>query len=563
MSRQEMETLGWDELDVLLVSGSAYVDHPAFGEALLGRLLVAAGYRVGVVALPGWKTPEPLKVMGRPRLFAGVTAGALDSMVAHYTAFRRPRRDDPYAPGGEAGQRPNRAALVYANLCRQAFPGIPVVLGGIEASMRRAVHYDFWTDKMRRPLVLDAKANLLLFGMAERALLETARRLDAGAAADELRLPGTVTLFNGEPSAPGDAELEELPSFDQIQDDPRRLMAATLALERQVHAGPEGPWLFQRCGGRGVLIAPPAARLETQEMDALYALPFSRKAHPSYSQPIPALEMVRFSVTAVRGCGGGCTFCSLSLHQGRLHSSRGRGSVLEEVRGLTRHDSFAGTVSDIGGPTANLWGATCSLPEEKWPCERPSCLAPKTCPNLEAPQDQYLELLDQAAAVPGIKHLRVASGVRHDLCLEDAGFMRALVTRFTGGQLKVAPEHTEKGVLRLMRKQDRRAFEAFIERFEALSAGAGKEQYLVPYLLSAFPGCTEQDMKRLVDWFKKRGWRPRQVQAFMPTPGTVATAMFAGGVDEKGRSIHVARSDAERRRQHDLFGLGKGKKRRR
>ena len=557
MSRAELDALGWDELDVLLVSGSAYVDHPAFGEALLGRLLVAVGFRVGVVALPDWRTPDPLKVMGRPRLFVGVTAGALDSMVAHYTAFRRPRRDDAYAPGGKAGRRPNRAALVYANLCRQAFPGLPVVLGGIEASMRRAVHYDFWTDKMRRPLGLDAKADLIIYGMAERALVGLARGLETGGRAGALRLHGVVSNFNGEPDPPAGAELRELPSFQAIQDDPGLLMEATLAVEGQVHGGPAGPWLFQRCGARGVLLAPPATRLTTEELDALYALPFSRQAHPSYREPIPALEMVRFSVTAVRGCGGGCTFCSLSLHQGRLHSSRSRGSILQEVRELTRHGQFRGTVSDIGGPTANLWGAGCSLPHEKWPCKRTSCLAPKICPHLESAQGAYLELLDQAAALPGVKHLRVASGVRHDLCLEQADFMRALVTRFTGGQLKVAPEHTEASVLKLMRKQDRRAFEVFVERFESLSARAGKEQYLVPYLLSGFPGCTTRDMERLASWFKARGWRPRQVQAFLPTPGTVATAMFAGGVDEKGRPIHVARSDGERRRQHELFGREK------
>ena len=558
MTRAELDALGWQELDVLLISGSAYADHPAFGEALLARLLVAAGFRAGIVALPGWRSPDALRVMGRPRLFAGITAGALDSMVAHYTAFRRPRRDDPYAPGGEAGARPNRAALVYANLCRQAFPALPVVLGGVEASMRRAVHYDFWTDKMRRPLGLDAKADLVIYGMAERALLELARRLEAKRddALSKLHLPGAATVFNGQPEPPPGAEVRELPSLDEIQADPRRLMEATLEVERQVHTGPDGPWLFQRCGTRGVLLAPPSAHLTSQELDTLYALPFSREAHPSYLEPLPALEMVRFSVTAHRGCGGGCTFCSLALHQGRLHRSRSAASVLEEVRALTRHPRFKGTVSDIGGPTANLWGAKCTLPQEKWPCTRPSCMAPRLCPHLSAAQDAYLALLNSAAALPGVKHLRVASGVRHDLSLEHAAFTRALVTRFTGGQLKVAPEHTEPGVLKLMRKPDRRSFEGFVDRFQTLSSEAGKEQYLVPYLLSGFPGCSDKEMARLADWFKQRGWRPRQVQAFLPTPGTVATAMYAGGIDEKGSPIEVARSDKARRRQHEMFGLG-------
>ncbi len=561
MTRREMEHLGWKKLDILLVSGSAYCDHPAFGEALLGRLLVARGYRTGVVAQPDWRSPEPLRVMGRPRLLVGVSAGALDSMVAHYTAFRRPRRDDPYAPGGKAGGRPNRAALVYANLCRQAFPGVPVVLGGVEASMRRAAHFDFWSDQMRRPLGLDAKADLLLYGMAERALVEAADRLDRGDSLDGIR--GSVRTFNGEPALSRSARAEELPSFEAIQQDPTRLMEATLALEQQVHEGPDGPWVTQRVGERGVLLAPPAPALETADLDALYSLPFSRQAHPSYGdQEIPALDMIRFSVTAQRGCGGGCTFCSLSLHQGRYSGSRSRASVLAEVKEMTRHPTFRGTVSDIGGPTANLWGSRCALPPGDWPCTRPSCLAPRRCKHLRDRQGEFLELLRAAAATEGVKHLRLASGVRHDLACDHPEFAEALVKEFTGGQLKVAPEHTEPGVLRLMRKTRREGFERFIERFEAHSAEAGKEQYLVPYLLSAFPGCSDQDMDRLAAWFRRRGWRPRQVQCFLPTPGTVATAMFAGGVDEKGRPIHVARTDAERRRQHDKFGLGEGRRER-
>ncbi|MDD5655813.1 MAG: YgiQ family radical SAM protein [Elusimicrobia bacterium] len=536
-TRAELDRLGWRELDVLLVSGDAYVDHPAFGAALIGRWLVAHGWRVGIVAQPRWDRTDDLLAMGRPRLFAGASAGALDSMLAHYTAFRKKRSDDAYTPGGRCGQRPNRAAIVYAGLLRRAFPGLPVVLGGIEASLRRAAHYDFWTDRVRRSILLDAKADLLVYGMAERAVLDTAARLAAGG--DLTGIPGTAHAG----AAP--AATVRLPACEAIQARPALLLEATLLLERQMR---ESFWAAQGHAGRDVLLAPPAEPLTTEELDRLYALPFARRAHPCARGPVPALEMIRFSLTAHRGCAGGCSFCALALHQGRRISSRSRASLAAEARALTRRPDWDGTLTDVGGPSANMWGASCAAVPGS--CRRGSCLTPEPCPSFRDAQDELAGLLESLLRIPGVRHLRVASGVRHDLALRSPAYMRALVRRFTGGQLKLAPEHSSPAVLRLMRKPPFRVFEAFLEAFARESRAAGKEQYVVPYLMSAFPGCTQADMRELAGWLKARGWRPRQAQCFIPAPGTAAAAMFHAGIDERGRAIPVARSDAERLRQH-------------
>ncbi len=557
MSREEMARLGWDALDVLLVTGDAYVDHPAFGVALLGRWLVANGFRVGVVAQPSWETPDAIARLGRPRLFAGVTAGALDSLLAHYTAFRRKRHADAYTPGGRAGARPNRATIVYANLVRQAFPGLPVVIGGIEASMRRATHYDFWTDKVRRSLLLDSKADLLVYGMAERATLEVAQRLrDAaassatGAGPPEGILHGIRgTVFVGGGSYPPHTSRWILPSHDDILAEPKRLMEATLLLERQVHGGTA--WATQETEGRTVVFAPPAEPLSTEELDALYALPFSRQPHPSYREPIPAAGMIQFSITTHRGCAGGCTFCALAQHQGRRIQSRSRESILAEVARLTQLPGWKGSVSDVGGPTANMWGARCV--GDPAACRRASCLHPSICPNFRAEQAAIAELLRAIARLSGVSHVRVASGIRHDLALAEPAYVEALVGEFTGGQLKLAPEHASDRVLRLMRKAPFQAFEQFLALFQRISRQAGKEQYVIPYLLSAFPGCTDADMRALARWLAARGWRPQQVQCFVPTPGTVAAAMYHAGIDPDGKPIPVARSDAARLRQHRIL----------
>lgn len=560
MSREDMARRGWTELDVLLVTGDAYVDHPSFGAALLGRWLCANGYRVGIAAQPSWESPDDIARMGRPRLFAGVTAGALDSMLAHYTAFRKKRSDDAYTPGNRAGARPNRATLVYTNLVRQAFPGLPVVIGGIEASLRRATHYDFWTDKVRRSLLLDSKAELLVYGMAERAILDVARRLEEvseteGNADDALHgIPGTgfavssledVLHASGCPDTKG---IIVLPSHEEIAAEPKALMTATLAIERQVHQGEQ--WSYQECGGRYVVFAPPAKPLDTRELDALYALPFTRRPHPSYTAPIPAADMIQFSVTSHRGCAGGCTFCSIALHQGRQIRSRSADSLEREVRTLTEHPDWKGSVSDIGGPTANMWGARCRT--DHTTCRRADCLTPEICPHFEATDTEMVRLLRKLRGIEGVKHVRVASGIRYDIG-KDERALRALVSEFVGGQLKIAPEHMSDRVLALMRKPAFKKFEAFLGLFESESKRAGKEQYVIPYLISAFPGCTDADMRALAGWLSQRGWKPQQVQCFIPTPGTVATAMYYAGIDTEGNAIYVARTDRERLRQHRIL----------
>jgi uncharacterized radical SAM protein YgiQ len=557
MTRQEMVGLGWKELDILLVSGDAYLDQPDCGTALLGRWLVAHGFRTGIVAQPQWDSDADIECMGRPLLFAGVTAGALDSMLAHYTAFRKKRRDDAHTPGGRSGARPNRATIVYANIARHAFPGLPIIIGGVEASMRRATHYDFWTDAIRRSILLDSKADLLIYGMAERAVLEAAERL-AGASRDNSSgenrqllcgIEGTVYVGKCDCTVPDGIAPVCLPAHEEIVADNTKLMPATLLLERQTHG--DGSWAVQQAGTQTVVFVPPAAPLTVGEMDDLYSLHFSRRAHPSYSQPVPAVKVTQFSVVTHRGCGGGCSFCSLALHQGRRIQSRSPESVLAEISGLTRHGDWQGSLADVGGPSANMWGGACKGNIET--CKRVSCLFPEMCPSFRADQSALAELLIAATKVKGVKHVRVASGVRHDLALRDSAYMNALVREFVGGQLKLAPEHLSEQVLRLMRKPGVNVFERFLAVFDDLSRKAGKEQYVIPYLISAFPGCTPEDMKALAGWLKKRHWSPRQVQCFVPTPGTVATAMYCAGIDADGKPVYVARTDAERLQQHAVL----------
>lgn len=579
-TRAEMEDLGWDSLDVLLISGDAYVDHPSFGVALLGRHLVERGFRAGIVAQPRWQGDDALEDMlrmGRPRLFAGITAGAIDSMLARYTAFRKQRSDDAYTPGGLGGARPNRAVIVYSNLARQAFPGLPLVLGGIEASLRRASHYDFWTDSLRRSILLDSKADVLIYGMGETALESVARAAEAAlsdtegagtpsraALAARIRdIPGiafAVAAKDAAEAANGvdGQEAVRLPSHEDIAKDPFQLVRATVALERQVHQGRSKA--VQASGDRAVIMNPPAPPLGTEAMDALYALPYSRLPHPSYRDRVPAWEMIRASITSHRGCGGGCAFCSLALHQTRRVASRSKGSVLSEARQIAatrvrgKIPDWAGSISDIGGPSANMWQARCA--KDPTACERASCLFPSVCPSFIVDQARGAAMLREATKQEGVRHVRVASGVRFDLALRDNDALSAYTREFTGGQLKVAPEHIAEDVLRLMRKPSLEVFERFLDAFSRLSASAGKKQYVIPYLMSAYPGCTEAHMRRLAAWLNERNWSPRQVQCFIPTPGTVATAMYFAGRDTDGEPIPVARTDAERMRQHYIL-LGK------
>jgi len=578
MSRNEMDALGWEELDILLVSGDAYVDHPSFGAPLLGRWLIRHGFRTGICAQPAWNRPDDILAMGRPRLFAGVTAGSLDSMVAHYTAFRKKRSDDAYTPGGKAGARPNRACISYTNAVQRACPGLPVILGGIEASLRRVSHYDFWSDSVRKSVLLDSKATAITYGMAENSIvtlagtiatiLDETGEVDLRALRPQLAgLPG-LAVAGTRDDIPDDAEVIELPSHETILDDPKQLIEATKLLERQVHQNKA--WAMQETGNRLVLIAPPGPLLDTAGLDELAGLPFTRLAHPAYKERIPAADMIRTSVTTHRGCSGGCSFCTLALHQGRTVRSRSRKSILKEVRAITEVKGWTGSISDVGGPSANMWGAHCDSDQSA--CERASCLTPRICRHYRVAQRDFVSLLRAVSDVNSVDHVRVASGWRIDLAVTDMQALTTMIREFVGGQAKIAPEHQVDHVLRLMRKPGFETFESFLKLFDKESKKAGKKQYVIPYLMSAFPGCTEDDMRSLHAWLDSRGWKPEQVQCFIPLPGTAAAAMFHARCDMQGKPIYVAKTDAERLRQHAILmpdtgrapggkgGHGKGQK---
>lgn len=561
MSREEMDRLGWDAIDILLVTGDGYVDHPSFGAALLGRWLVHHGYRVGVVGQPRWDRPDDVTRMGRPTLFAGVTAGSLDSMLAHYTAFRKKRSDDAYTPGGLAGNRPNRACIAYTNVVQRAFPGLPVILGGIEASLRRISHYDFWSDSVRRSVLLDSKATAITYGMAENSIvaLADAIRDSEDRTIKALRpilvnIPGLV-VAGARQDVPEDASVLELPSHEEIQADPQALIKATLLLERQVHQNKE--IVVQETGGRLVIITPPGEPLDTEGLDELAGLPFSRLPHPSYKERIPAAPMIQTSVTTHRGCAGGCSFCTLALHQGRQIRSRSKESILKEVERITEVKGWTGSISDVGGPSANMWGAHCASDQSK--CKRSSCLTPAICKHYVVAQNDFVNLLRSVSDVESVKHVRVASGWRIDLALTDMRSLSCMIQEFVGGQAKVAPEHQVDHVLKLMRKPGFAAFEKFLDLFDKESKKAGKKQYVIPYLMSAFPGCTDDDMRALGDWLRGQGWKPEQVQCFIPLPGTAAAAMFHAETDLDGQPIYVAKTDAARLRQHGILMPTRGR----
>ncbi len=542
-SRAEMGARGWDRCDVVLVSGDAYVDHPSFGTAVIARWLEHHGYRVGVIAQPDWRSPGGFMDLGRPRLFFGVSSGNIDSMLHHYTANRKLRRDDPYSPGGRHGLRPNRAVIAYCNRLRQAFPDCPLVLGGIEASLRRLAHYDFWDDAVRRSLLLDAKADLLVYGMGERQALEVARRAEAGERiADMDDIPGTVAS-TGRKGLDGligkKRSLVELPSFEETASSHEAFNLAARIISE--HARPDsGKALVQRHGDRWVLANPPAQPLSTEEMDEVYGLPYERRAHPGYREPVPALETVRWSIVSHRGCYGGCSFCTLYFHQGPVIQSRTIGSIVREAEALASDPKFKGTITDIGGPTANMYGTGCGSASGGKKCRKRSCLAPAACPSLKADQSPILRLWRAVAGVPGVKRVLVASGVRHDLALRDRRYLEELVQKRTGGHLKVAPEHCAPHVLKLMNKPSIEAFIEFLSVFRRLSP---REQYLVPYLISSHPGCTRDDMDELARFLGRHRLRVEQVQDFIPLPMTVSAAMYHTGADPfTGEPVFVERS---------------------
>jgi uncharacterized radical SAM protein YgiQ len=540
-TRAEMDARGWDELDVLIVTGDAYVDHPAFGPILIARFLEGRGYKVGVVAQPDWRAVGDVARMGRPRLFVGVSAGNLDSMLNKLTAQKKVRSEDQYTAGGASGARPNRATVVYANLCRQAFPGVPVVIGGIEASLRRIAHYDYWSDQVRRSILLDSKADLLVFGMGERPAWEIAQRLDAGMGVASLTdIRGTAHVKKSrrewEPVAADcseyvtDRKVVVLPSYEEVVRDKTAFARMSRAFQYETNPHNGRP-LLQPHGDQAVYFNPPAEPLSESEMDGLYDLPFLRRPHPGYTEKIPAFETVKHSIVTMRGCFGGCTFCSITEHEGRVIQSRSEESVLREVRALSRMEGFHGVLSDLGGPTANMYKMACKDEATESACRRLSCVHPGICENLVTDHAPLVQLMKRVRTEPGIKRVFIASGVRYDLAERSPEFIRELAQHHTGGQLSVAPEHNDDGVLDKMKKPSIKSYERFAEAFCQASEAAGKEQYLVPYFITGHPGSTLTDTIDLALYLKARGMRPRQVQDFVPTPMAMATTMFYTGID--------------------------------
>jgi len=608
MSRREMDELGWDSCDIIIVTGDAYVDHPSFGMAIVGRLLEAQGFRVGIIAQPDWQSKEAFTALGRPNLFFGIAAGNMDSMINRYTADRKVRSDDAYSPGGVGGKRPDRCTLVYAQRCREAFGDVPVVLGGIEASLRRIAHYDYWQDAVRRSILVDAQADMLVYGNAERAIVEIAHRLARGepiAGMQDIRgtaflradtpdgwweidssridRPGKVdapvnpyvnpadsrNCGTVEPAPQADDKVLRfvpdarknrgrsvirLPSFEKVRNDPVLYAHASRVLHLETNPG-NARALVQRHDDRELWLNAPPLPLSTPEMDYVFGLPFSRAPHPSYGDArIPAWEMIRFSVNIMRGCFGGCTFCSITEHEGRIIQNRSEESVLEEIEKIRDTvPGFTGVISDLGGPTANMYRIACKSREIEAACRLPSCVYPGICSNLDTDHSALTKLYRKARELPGVKKVLIASGLRYDLAVEDPDYVKELVTHHVGGYLKIAPEHTERGPLDKMMKPGIGSYDRFKALFEQFSAEAGKEQYLIPYFIAAHPGTTDLDMVNLALWLKRNGFRADQVQAFYPSPMATATAMYHSGknplqkVGYKTDEVDIVKSPAQRR----------------
>lgn len=541
-SAEEVRALGWDAPDVVFVSGDAYVDHPSFAAAVIGRVLEAAGYRVAVLAQPDWRSAEPWRALGRPRLFYAVSAGNMDSLINHYTANRKRRNDDAYSPGGRIGLRPDRPTAIYAQRCREAFSDVPVIAGGVEASLRRIAHFDYWSDTVRPSILVPSKADLVVYGMGEAPVVEIARRLSAGEGRKALRdLRGVAYLLGKTETLPdhrfprpeaddADPRTIELPSFEDVTAD-LRAFARMTALHHHETNPLNARRVTQRHGDRLLVQNPPSLPLSEAEMDAVYDLPYARRPHPRYPEPIPAFEMIKDSVTTMRGCFGGCTFCSITMHQGRIIQSRSERSILAEVGRMAADPTFKGTVSDVGGPTANMYQMRCTRPDVEAKCRRLSCIHPTICTLLGTDHGPTVSLLRKARAVKGVKRVFVASGIRMDLAARSQAYVDELAAHHVGGHLKVAPEHTSDVVLHAMKKPPQRTFEVFAERFAKASEKAGKEQYLVPYFIASHPGSTVQEMIELAVFLKSSGYRPRQVQDFIPAPMDVATCMWHTGLD--------------------------------
>ena len=643
MSRAEMEQLGWDSCDVILVTGDAYVDHPSFGMAVIGRVLEAQGFRVGIIAQPDWQSAEPFKALGKPNLFWGVTGGNMDSMINRYTADRKIRSDDAYTPGDIGGKRPDRAAIVYSQRCREAFKDVPIVLGGIEGSLRRIAHYDYWSDKVRRSMVVDSKCDLLLYGNAERALIEVAHRLarrepvssitDVRGTAfvmrqspedwfeidsTEVDQPGRVEEHvnpyqtTGEQAAgqgssceaamtapaasaeqpirivreasravqrpPRERTVIRLPSYEQVKADPVLYAHANRVLHLETNPG-NARALVQAHGegttARDVWLTPPPIPLTTEEMDWVFGLPYARSPHPSYADEngrhdgatkIPAWEMIRFSVNIMRGCFGGCTFCSITEHEGRIIQSRSEDSIIRELEDMRdKVQGFTGVVSDLGGPTANMYRLGCKSPEIEAACRKPSCVYPGICQNLHTDHGPLINIYKRARKLPGVKKVLIGSGLRYDLAVQSPEYIKELVQHHVGGYLKIAPEHTEQGPLSKMMKPGIGTYDRFKQLFDKYNAEAGKKQFLIPYFIAAHPGTSDEDMMNLAVWLKRNGFRADQVQTFYPSPMATATAMYHtrlntlkgihrpdGPNAERAESVDVVKGE-RRRRLHKAF----------
>ena len=621
-----MEKLGWDSCDIIIVTGDAYVDHPSFGMAIIGRLLESQGFRVGIIAQPDWQSADPFKVLGKPNLFFGVAAGNMDSMINRYTADRKIRRDDAYTPGGEGGKRPDRCSLVYAQRCKEAYSDVPIVMGGIEASLRRIAHYDYWQDKVRRSILIDAKADILLYGNAERAVIEIAHRLARGEKVQDITdirgtafvrrqpAPGFVELDSTSVDTPGtidppinpyltpdeqaeqqgsscqatqaesdnapketvvtdaltpkkrlerDTTVIRLPSYEEVKRDPVLYAHANRVLHLETNPG-NARALVQRHGEgasiRDVWLNPPAVPLATEEMDYVYDLPYARAPHPVYGDAkIPAWDMIRFSVNIMRGCFGGCTFCSITEHEGRIIQNRSSNSIIREIEEIRdKVPGFTGVISDLGGPTANMYRIACKSKEIEAHCRKPSCVYPDICPNLNTDHTPLIQLYRRARALPGIKKILIGSGLRYDLAIKAPAYIKELVTHHVGGYLKIAPEHTEGGPLSKMMKPGMGAYDRFKQLFDQYSKEAGKEQYLIPYFIAAHPGTSDEDMMNLAIWLKKNGFRADQVQTFYPSPMATATAMYHTNknplrkVTRTSETVDIVRGE-KRRRLHKAF----------
>jgi uncharacterized radical SAM protein YgiQ len=606
MTPDEVQSRGWDAVDVVFVTGDAYVDHPSFAMALLGRVLESEGFRVAILSQPDWHSAEPWKIFGRPKICFAISAGNMDSMLNHYTANRKVRNDDAYSPDGKIGRRPDRATLAYCQRAREAFKGVPIIAGGVEASLRRFAHYDYWSDKVRRSILMDAKPDLLVYGMGERPVIEIVKRLAAGETIDQLRdIRGTAfrlganeakaeggrgkgeendetQVTNDEVTGTQYSEFNKIPNETKTPEDIRHSASppspfpfppsltlppyeavstdkAAFAEMTRMIFHETNPYnargLVQFCGKEAVVVNPPTWPLEQEEIDRVYGLPFTRKPHPSYgNQKIPAFEMIKDSIQILRGCFGGCTFCSITAHEGRIIQSRSQRSVLAEIERMTGDPAFRGTISDIGGPTANMYRMNCTQPAMRAKCHRLSCVHPTICPMLGTDHGPLIQLMQAARQQPGVKKVCVASGIRIDLALRSPKYIAEVAKHHTGGLLKVAPEHTDPAVLKLMKKPPIEQFETFCKQFQKASSEAGKEQYTVPYFIAGHPGSDLNAMIDLALYLKRNNLKPEKVQDFIPGPMDIATCMYYTGLDPMtGKPVYVPKGDKERRMQRALL----------